>query len=388
MQELNGKTLSSQWWRRIPVAARYVLVFLAILFILWSAIRLTNLITAWTLYSWFFEKIHTVGALPDYVSGAVAVWCVAAVVLFTPALFFSIFLKRSRKTVLVAAAGVSLWMMLYVLSIRQSGNLFNPITGTANYNYDRDSEGNIKLYDRGYSFNPATGEKLGPLEGSVAAEYLKQQRVAQARAEKEALEKQAQAEKAAAAERLRQQIAQKRAEKEALEKQVQAPTGGTQTPAESGALTAAAPSQTPAPTHAPARPLSCFSPTSGKDSDYYDVQLCECTRPRTSDRVSCSGFITNARSRDSQRLWVSDSLATDNDEGIATQVFTFYGDFGFCGTGSSADLAPGTRTRFCLRFRNTNPNVTTFDFTVRFQTGDGATHPTYNFARIPVTSIQ
>jgi len=191
MQALNDAK-ETNIWSRIPRVARYALIAVASLFVLWLAIRLTNLIAAWTLYSWFFEKIHTIGALPDFISGALAVWCTAAVVLFTPTLFFSLFLKRSRKTILFLAGGISLWMMfLYGLEVRQSGNLFNPITGRANYNYDRTSEGIVQLYDPGYVFDPATGEKLKPLDPAAAEEYRRHQgELAQWRAEKEALEKQ------------------------------------------------------------------------------------------------------------------------------------------------------------------------------------------------------
>jgi hypothetical protein len=162
----------------------------------------------------------------------------------------------------------------------------------------------------------------------------------------------------------------------------------TKTTPETGALTLAAPSPTPPPK--PTRPLSCFSPASGKDGDYFDVQLCECTRPQMSDHVSCSGFVTNTR-RDPRKLWVLDSLATDNDEGTAFEISSTYstsGGFGFCGTRTWADLAPDTRTKFCLWFRDSNPNVATLNFTVKFlRDDDNAVSPTYYFTKIPVTSV-
>jgi hypothetical protein len=169
----------------------------------------------------------------------------------------------------------------------------------------------------------------------------------------------------------------------------EAASPGTKTAPEAGALTLAAPA--PAPTHTPARPLNCFSPTSGKDGDYFDVQLCECTRPQTSDHVSCSGFVTNTR-RDSKGLWAADSLATDNDEGTAFQIpsnFWVDGGFGFCGNnGNVADLAPDTRTKFCMWFRDSNPNVATFNFTVKFHRDeDNAVWPTYYFTKIPLISV-
>jgi hypothetical protein len=170
------------------------------------------------------------------------------------------------------------------------------------------------------------------------------------------------------------------------------PSPRINTTPEAEALTLAAPSPAPAPTptHQPARPLSCFSPTSGKDGDYFDLQLCECTRPQMSDHVSCSGFVTNTR-RDSKKLWAADSVATDNDEGSAFQIpsnFWVNGGFGFCGNnGNVADLAPDTRTKFCMWFRDSNPNVTTFNFTVKFhRDDDNAVWPTYYFTKIPITS--
>jgi hypothetical protein len=170
------------------------------------------------------------------------------------------------------------------------------------------------------------------------------------------------------------------------------PSPGAKTAQEAGAPILAAPSAAPAtaPIRMPARPLSCFSPTSGKDGDYFDVQLCECTRPQMSDHVSCSGFVTNTR-RDPQKLWALDSLATDNDEGTAFEIPSTYstsGGFGFCGTRTGADLAPDTRTKFCLWFRDSNPNVATLNFTVKFlRDDDNAVSPTYYFTKIPVTSV-
>lgn len=158
-------------WR----AGRIIFFALGATLAIWLCLRFADLILAWSLYSRFVEKIREVGGLPDFLSGAIAVWCVVVVILFVPTLMFSIFVRRSRKMALVSATGFSIWMVfLYGLSVQQSKNLFNPMTGRANYNYTKDLAGKLKIFSRDYSYDPETGRRLLPLTDDVADAYHRQ----------------------------------------------------------------------------------------------------------------------------------------------------------------------------------------------------------------------
>lgn len=154
---------------------RILLLALGGTLVIWLCLRFAEIILAWSLYSRFVEKIREVGGLPDFLSGAIAVWCVVVVILFVPTLTFSIFIRRSRKMIFTSAVAFSVWMVfLYGLSLQQSKNLFNPMTGRANYNYAKDPTGKVKIFSRDYSYDPETGRRLKPLTDDVADAYRRQ----------------------------------------------------------------------------------------------------------------------------------------------------------------------------------------------------------------------
>ncbi len=161
---------------------RYGTILLAILGILWIAVRIGDIIMGWTLYSWIFQGIKNIGVLPDPITGAIAVWIVAVIILFGPTMILYFFAGKSKRrmAVLTVASAISLWMvLLYTIGAMQpKGNLFNPLIGTPNYNYAKYPDGTIKLFDRGYSFDPETGIKLSPLDAKTASEYRSQEALA------------------------------------------------------------------------------------------------------------------------------------------------------------------------------------------------------------------
>lgn len=156
--------------------AKYVIFGIVGLLLLWIAIRFTDLILGWTLYSWFFQKIREVGALPDLITGAIAVWCVAAILLLGPTVLFSYFVRGRKKAVVIYATAISFGMVsLYLLSLCQSDNLFNPFTGSPNYVFVKEPDSAIKLFPHGYLVDPLTGKETQLLTPEVAQAYREQQ---------------------------------------------------------------------------------------------------------------------------------------------------------------------------------------------------------------------
>lgn len=155
--------------------AKYIIFGIVALIFIWLAIRFTDLILGWSLYLWFFQKIREVVALPDLITSAIVVWCVAAVLLLGPTVLFSFFIKGKRKAIVIGATVISFGMVsLYLLSLRQADNLFNPYTKESNYVYVKEPDGIIKLYPRGYLVDPL-GRETQPLTAEIAQAYRKQQ---------------------------------------------------------------------------------------------------------------------------------------------------------------------------------------------------------------------
>jgi len=163
------------WIERIGKFIFWLVVIVFIVFLVWVASRLMDFILGWSLYLWFFHKIREFVALPDLITGAMAVWCVAAVLLLGPMLLFSFFIRDRAKAIVIGATVTSVGMVfLYLISLFQADNLFNPYTREPNYVYVKESDGIIKLYPRGYLVDP-WGRKTQPLTPEVADAYRKQQ---------------------------------------------------------------------------------------------------------------------------------------------------------------------------------------------------------------------
>ncbi len=287
MALLDNKQSGEKGLRKIGIYALFVLGGTVVI---WLCLRFASLIVAWSLYSRFFEKVREVGGLPDFLSGAIAIWCVVIIILFVPILTFSVFVKRSRKVILMSAGAFSLWMVfLYGLSIQQSKNLFNPMTGTTNYNYARDTNGNIKLFPRDYSFDPENGVKLQPLNAGVVAEY-------QSQAAKDAL--------------LAKTSPQQRtapieaAKKEGRVKQTEA---GTEVKSENPEIKIPSPataSPESKPTTIPIQPRNVETPpvVTAQAEDFLFV-IKECVLSGT--KLHCSGYVDN-KDESAAPLWLDD----------------------------------------------------------------------------------
>jgi len=309
MLQLEAKRATADGrFRRV---AKYASAVVGSLILLWLAIRFASLITTWSLYSWFFERIRTVGALPDYLSGAIAVWCVAAVLLFTPAVFFSLFVKRNRKMVGIAAGAISLWMVfLYVISIPQQKNLFNPITGSANFSYSLDPKGAIHLFPRGYAFDPATGLRLQPLSDAIAERW--RQQAAQDEQRKTIEAERQELSKLELDFRRREQNFEN--EKAAFEKEKQAQA--TPVPKVATALTSSA--QT-------LREQVSQDPKSGpvvviEDADVFRFGFWPCRRAAAS--VFCSGYVMNESGRNAYEGILPGDLKDNLGNEYAFESFT------------------------------------------------------------------
>ena len=159
-------------------AVKYVLYAIGALVLSWLVIRLGDVLFGWMLFGWFFHRIQDVGVLPNTISSAIAVWCVAAIILAGPTILAAIFAfgGTRRKAIVTIASGVSIWfVMLFVLAgLRPKEAFFNPYHGESNYAASKDANGNITLFPKEYKFDPMTGAKLTPLDPAIAQEYRKQ----------------------------------------------------------------------------------------------------------------------------------------------------------------------------------------------------------------------
>lgn len=167
--------MGEDWIERIGKFIFWLVAIVVIVFLVWVASRLMDLILGWSFYLWFFHKIREFVALPDLITGAMAVWCVAAVLLLGPMLLFSFFIRDRARAIVIGATVISVGMVfLYLLSLLQTDNLFNPYTREPNYVYVKESDGKIKLYPRGYLVDPF-GKKTQLLTAEIAEAYRKQQ---------------------------------------------------------------------------------------------------------------------------------------------------------------------------------------------------------------------
>src|SRR5262249_29165959 len=65
----------------------------------------------------------------------------------------------------------SILLGLFFLSLQQpKGNLFNVITGTAQYNYYRAPDGKLELFPKDFQYHPKLGVKLEPVTPQVMQE--------------------------------------------------------------------------------------------------------------------------------------------------------------------------------------------------------------------------
>ncbi len=153
--------------------AKWVAIAIIVAAAMLFAFRILDLLVAWRVYSWFFQPLAQSG-IPETLSGAIAIWLMAAVILVLPSLAYAFVFNRS-KAILIVTAGVSAWFVIaYFISLPRDGQLFNPITGKAMYRYSQATDGKIKLLPLGYRYDPATGEELKDLTSEIAKKYAEQ----------------------------------------------------------------------------------------------------------------------------------------------------------------------------------------------------------------------
>lgn len=161
------------WKENALKAAKWLAIIVLVAAVMFFVLRVLDVMMAWQLYSWFFQPLAESG-IPETLSGAVAVWLMAAVILTLPAFLYALLTNRS-KAVLIAATAVSAWFVIaYFISLPREGQLFNPITGRAMYRYS-ETDGKINLLPLGYRYDPATGEALKDMTPEVAKRYAAQE---------------------------------------------------------------------------------------------------------------------------------------------------------------------------------------------------------------------
>jgi len=141
------------------------------------------------------------------------------------------------------------------------------------------------------------------------------------------------------------------------------------------------PSAAPPPRQAS---LRCLDPEVTGD---FQLQACECKHDN-GNFIQCVWFIKNINHRDPIKLWAEDAHVTDNQ---SRDNFSFNSNwssdgsgFGFCQNGSAASLMYNDWTRFCLRFRDSNPDLKTLNARIDFRFDANFNHLPYEFREIPV----
>src|SRR5260370_33035884 len=118
--------------KRGLIASAVVLGLIVISFVI---LRYIDLLLAVPLYSWFFERIRTLAGFTDDITGAIAVWLTAALVLLIPTVI-ALLIWDKRKAIVVIAFVISIWFVLsFLFTQPREGYYFNPMTGTARYKF-------------------------------------------------------------------------------------------------------------------------------------------------------------------------------------------------------------------------------------------------------------
>ncbi|MEK7174216.1 MAG: hypothetical protein AAB759_01005 [Patescibacteria group bacterium] len=172
MRYLMGQVEKQEGEAKTSGFARYATIAFVVLLAFVVLYYLGDILMGWSLYSWFFARIHEGAGLNDLLAGAMAVWCMAIVVIALPTLASSFLWKNRRKAILMVATGVSVWFVgFYFLSQPKEGQFFSPITGKAQYRYARARDGTIEIFPLGYRYHPRYGTKLEELSTEAMREY-------------------------------------------------------------------------------------------------------------------------------------------------------------------------------------------------------------------------
>ncbi len=157
--------------KRIMKWARNLLIFVVAAYFTIIAL---NLVFGWSIYGYFFKKLVGYG-VPGYLSGILAVWLVAIILWFGPAVILSL-LKHRKDWIWKVAIIISIWLgIMYVVSYPYSDSLFNPFTGQSQFRYSRTGNGKIEKFPSAFTVNPKTGLPLHDFDSKVAEEYSEQQ---------------------------------------------------------------------------------------------------------------------------------------------------------------------------------------------------------------------
>ncbi len=368
---------------------RYILLTAIGLGSIWFGIRALDVVVAWAMYSKIFTWIQGTGGLPNLITGAIAVWCVAVIFLAIPTILFSVFVKRNRKVILMAAGAISLFMVfLYGLSVQQRKNLFNPMTGTANYRYVRTPAGEIRIFPGDYAFDPTTGEKLLPLDGKTAGAYLKQQ----ASKQQTAVHRQeGTASKTKKLSTQSQQIvsagradnhAGNTAEETSREKK------GFEPMRKTGVASASAKEQeseaTPVKIFTPEAPLAGYSPMSLTKSIALTMSISWC-RSQASTNILCRGLLTNT-GPEIERIAVETPSRVFDDQGNTYNLSPLDREYVLADGGFFADVPPGVPVAFFVSFNDSaRPQYITLALQVSRGQWGNTVYSTFTFQNIPIS---
>jgi hypothetical protein len=155
-------------WKKVLRLAEVMLILALVIYLAPIAL---NLFFGWKIYGYFFEKFAAYG-VPGYLSGILAVWFVAMILWFGPAIAISL-LKHRKDWIWKSAIIISVCLgVIYAISYPYSNSLFNPFTGQPNFRYSKNNDGVIEKFPRAFTVNPKTGLPLKDFNPRTAEEFL------------------------------------------------------------------------------------------------------------------------------------------------------------------------------------------------------------------------
>ncbi|QQS22709.1 hypothetical protein IPM19_03710 [bacterium] len=128
------------------------------------------------LYQSTFKGILNSGGVKNvYLAKTIAVVVSAIWYIAVPLLIFSfIKFQRTRAVAGIVALYASWFLLLYLFTYNSGDLIFNPITGQANYNYYKTTEGVVELFPADVKHHPILGVALPAVTTDVMGEFVAQ----------------------------------------------------------------------------------------------------------------------------------------------------------------------------------------------------------------------
>lgn len=141
--------------------------------ILWACLILADLLTLFWTYS-IIDNVMEGYAVSIYIGKTIAALCALVVCVLCGKILLNIIKRNKSWMYMVTIAMVAWFALMFFASSPYTSGLFNPFDGRSRANYERLSDGTIKVFPKSVLYDPDTGAKLMELDQKTAGEYNKQ----------------------------------------------------------------------------------------------------------------------------------------------------------------------------------------------------------------------